>query len=75
MIQIHLGSEIPILDYLWSSFMENNPFCFYIIIGPISEVRIHKQTIYSCWTLLYEKEKKETTVQNNNLKETEQIVK
>lgn len=39
--------------------MENDAFCCHIILGWISEVRIHKQAImqiiYVCKTLLYEK--------------------
>jgi hypothetical protein len=47
LISSDLRFELPTTDYLWSSFMANNLFCLHITLGPISEVRTCKQTIYS----------------------------
>jgi hypothetical protein len=57
----NLGFELSTLDYPSLKVYENNSLYFYLILGPISEVRTRKQSSnqadnFFSKTLLYEKE-------------------
>ena len=57
--ETNLKFGLPTLDYLWSSFILHQRFCLLVVLGPISEVRTHKQAsrqLMFARLLLYEKE-------------------